>query len=298
MKLKIHLTSFCLAACLVLTAAAARAQSPASCSFHTFTIPSPNGVSEATGINRYNNIVGTTTLFTSGKSHGFLRYSNGSIAVVNDPNGVATTLSRRNDQGVQVGWYDPGNNRPKGFVNHGSTFQTFTYPGAVSTFPTSVNKWGTIVGEYMGTDNHFHGFRWNGGHFTTIHPNGAVDTQVTGINDNGVIVGHFSTGGADENGFIDRNGAITTLNFPGEVGFGGTILTDISDNGQIIGWVWTGSDTTQAFVYTSGKFKTFSVPGSRFTRANGISSLGVMVGHTILLSSNGETDAAFTATCQ
>lgn len=295
--MRLHLTPLGLAACLLFTAMAARAQSPATCSFHTFTIPSPNGVSEATGINRYNNIVGTDNLFISGKSHGFIRFSNGSMAVVNDPSGVATTLRRRNDNGIQVGWYDPGNNRPRGFVNHGSTFQTVTFPGAISTFLTGINNLGTIVGEYIGSDNHFHGFKLQSGHFTTIHPNGAVDTQVTGINDNGVIVGHFNTGGVDEHGFVDRNGAITSLSFPGEVGFGGTTLSDIGNNGQIIGWVWTGSDTRQAFVFTNGQFKTFSVPNSRLTLPNGISALGVLVGRTILVSNNSETDAAFTATC-
>lgn len=295
--MKLHLTALCLAACVALTATAARAQSPASCSFHTFIIPSPDGVSEATGINRFHTIVGTDNLFVSGNAHGFIRFFNGSMAVVKDPRGVATTLLRRNDNGIQVGWFDPGNHHPKGFVNHVSTFQTLTFPGAASTFLTGINKFGTIVGDYLGADNHFHGFKLQNGHFTVIRPNGAVDTQVTGINDNGVVVGHFNTGGVDDHGFVDRNGAITSLSFPGEVGFGGTTLTDIGDNGQIIGWVWTGSDTTEAFVFTNGHFKTISVPGSRFTRANGISSIGVIVGRTILVKGTGETDSAFTATC-
>lgn len=296
--MKLHATFLCLAACLAFTAAAARAQSPATCIFHTFTIPSTDGVSVATGINRYNDIVGTDHLFTSGQSHGFIRFFDGTMEVVNDPSGVATTLNRRNDNGIQVGSYNPGDNQPKGFVNDGSTFQTVTFPGAVQTYLEGINKWGTIVGEYFGTDNHFHGFRLDNGNFAIIHPNGAVDTEVTGINDDGVIVGHFNTGGIDDDGFIDRNGAITTFSFPGEVGFGGTTLTDIGDNGQIIGWVWTGFDSTEAFVFTNGQFKTISVPSSRFTRANGISSLGVMVGRTILVSGTSQTDAAFIATCQ
>jgi probable HAF family extracellular repeat protein len=162
---------------------------------------------------------------------------------------------------------------------------------------TGINKFGVIVGQYFGSDNHFHGFKLQSGHFTIIHPNGALDTEVTGINNSGVIVGHFNTGGSDDHGFIDRNGAITTLDFPGEVGFGGTTLTDIGSSGQIIGWVWTGPDTTQAFIHINGQFKTITVPSSRFTRANGISTTGVIVGRSILVSGNTERDAAFTATC-
>ena len=176
-------------------------------------------------------------------------------------------------------------------------YSKITQPGWINISPNSINNSNVIVGSYESPDSP-HGFILSKGQVTTLDYPGADYTELTGINDNGVIVGHFNTGGADDHGFIDRNGAITTLNFPGEVGFGGTTLSDISDNGQIIGFVWTGSDTRQAFVFTNGQFKTFSVPNSRLTLPNGISSLGVMVGHTILVSSSGsETDAAFTATC-
>jgi hypothetical protein len=36
------------------------------------------------------------------------------------------------------------------------------------------------------------------------------------------------------------SGGISTLDFPGEVGFGGTTFHDISNSGQILGTVWTG----------------------------------------------------------
>jgi probable HAF family extracellular repeat protein len=296
---KAHLSI--LAAVLVLMAVAAHAQTPASCTIHTFKIPTSSGVAIASGINSGGTIVGTINLPTSGRSEGFVRFAfDGRTRILNVPNSTATTLSHRNDVGVEVGTFTVSSSiNQRGFVNSGTKFQTVTFPGARSTFLNGINRFGTIVGDYLGADNHFHGFRLKNGQFTTIHPNGAIDTFVNGINDNGVIVGNFFTGGVDSHGFVrSSTGGITTLNFPGEVGFGGTTLHDISNSGQIVGTVWTSSDTRASFVHKNGKFETFSVPHSRLTDVFGINNLNVMVGHTIIVSNNTETDEAFTATCK
>jgi uncharacterized membrane protein len=201
---------------------------------------------------------------------------------------------------VDVGSFKPsGSSLSKGFAATSSRFQTVTFPGASQTFLTGINKFGTIVGNFIGSDNRFHAFKLQNGHFSTIHPNGAIETVANSINDAGVIVGAFNTGGADNHGFVDRGGAISTLDFPHEVGFGGTTLNDISNSGEIVGSVFTGSDSSAAFLFKSGAFKVITVPHSRLTQANGISNINVITGHAILVSSTGsETDTAFTATCQ
>jgi hypothetical protein len=290
-----------LAAGLMLMAVAAHAQTPASCTIHAFKIPTSSGVAIASGINSGGTIVGTVNLPTSGRSEGFVRFAfDRRTRILNVPNSTATTLSRRNDLGVQVGTFTvSGSANQRGFVNSGTKFQTVTFPGARSTILKGINRFGTIVGEYLGADNHFHGFRLKNGQFTSIHPNGATDTFVNGINDNGTVVGNFFTGGVDSHGFIRSSiGAITTLDFPGEVGFGGTTFNDISNSNQIVGTVWTSSDTRTSFVHKNGKFETFSVPHSRLTDVFGINSFNVMVGHTIIVANNTETDEAFTATCK
>jgi probable HAF family extracellular repeat protein len=290
-----------LAAGLALMAVAAHAQTPASCTIHTFRIPTSSGVAIASGINSGGTIVGTVDLPTSGRSEGFFRFSfDGRTHILNVPHSTATTVSRRNDVGVQVGTFTiSGSTNPRGFVNSGTKFQSVTFPGARSTFLNGINKAGTIVGDYLATDGHFHGFQLKNGQFTIIHPNGATDTFVNGINSSGTIVGNFFTGGVDSHGFIrSSSGGISTLDFPGEVGFGGTTFNDISNSGQIVGTVWTGPDTRASFVHKNGKFETFSVPHSRLTDVFGINGLNVMVGHTIILGNNTETDEAFTATCK
>lgn len=287
------------AVCLVLSAFTSQAQTNASCTFHVFQIPVSGGVALPQGINRYGTIVGFVNVFT-GHGEGFIRFSNGATTVYKAPNSSDTAIRHRSDLGVDVGWFTPaGSTVSKGFVASGSQFQSVTFPGARGTFITGINKYGSLVGDYLGSDNHFHGFKLKNGQFTSIHPNGAVDTFVNGINDSGVIVGAFNTGGADNHGFVVRNGVISTLDFPHEVGFGGTTLNDISNSGVIVGFVWTGSDTREAFLHKSGAFEIINVPHARLTDANGISNLNVITGHAVVVSSTGsETDTAYTATCQ
>lgn len=284
---------------LGLGAPVLRAQTNASCTFHLFQIPVSGGVALPQGINRFGNIVGFVNLFTS-HSEGFIRFSNGSTSIFKAPNSSNTSIHHRSDQGVDVGSFTPsGSTLFKGFAATSSRFQTVTFPGSSQTFLTGINKFGTIVGDYLGSDNHFHGFKLKNGQFSTIHPNGAVDTFVSAINDSGVIVGAFNTGSVDNHGFVDRSGAISTLNFPHEVGFGGTTLNDISNSGEIVGFVWTGPDTRDAFLFKSGAFKVITVPHARLTEANGISNINVITGHAIVVSSTGaESDKAYTATCQ
>lgn len=212
---KAHLSI--LATGLVLMAVAAHAQTPGSCTIHTFKIPTSSGVAIASGINSGGTIVGTVNLPTSGKSDGLVRFAaDGRTRLLNVPHSTATTLSRRNDVGVQVGTFTvSGSINPRGFVNSGTKFQTVTVPGAQSTFLNGINRAGTIVGDFLGADNHFHGFELRNGQFTTIHPNGATDTFVNGINSIGTIVGNFFTGGPDSHGFIrSSTGGISTLDFP------------------------------------------------------------------------------------
>lgn len=287
-----------LAGCITFVAVLSHAQTNASCTFQVFQIPVSGGVAIPEGINRFGTMVGFVNLFTS-HSEGFIRFFNGAVQFYKAPHSNDTSVHHRSDQGVDVGSFSPaGSTAQKGFAATSSRFQSVTFPGASQTFVNGINKFGILVGDFIGSDGHFHGFKLASGDFTTIHPNGAVDTFVNGINDSGVIVGNFFTGGPDSQGFVDRNGAISTLNFPGEVGFGGTTLNDISNTGVIVGFVWTGSDTQAAFLHNSGGFKVISVPHARLTEANGISNINVITGHAIIVAPNGnETDSAYTATC-
>src|SRR5437588_6169779 len=59
----------------------------------------------ASGINRWNTVVGTGTL-SDGSTVGFVRYSNGSVTTYKSPNATQTHFSKRNKFGVTVGDID------------------------------------------------------------------------------------------------------------------------------------------------------------------------------------------------
>lgn len=292
---RLVLTAYCM-----FSALGSHAQSAASCTFHTFQIPASNGVAIANDINKFGTIVGFVNLFT-GHTEGFTRFNNGQTNFFTAPNATETLIARRNNSGVNVGSFTPkGSTISNGFVTHGTSFQSVSFPPHLPTFLRGINSFGTIVGTYLGTDNHFDAIKLQNGKFTILRPPGAVDAFANGINDQGVIVGVYFTGGVDSHGFVLQNGTIHTLDFPHEVGFGGTTLNDISNTGEIVGFVWTGPDTRAAFIFSNGVFKTITVPNARLTEALGINSLNVIVGHAIVVDpkTGNETDVAYTATCK
>ncbi len=288
-----------LAACFSLSALIAQAQSAASCTFHTFQIPAANGVATPQGINRYGNMVGTINLLNT-HSEGFIRFTNGQTNFFQAPNSTDTSIARRNDLGVNVGSFTPkGSTISDGFVTHGSKFQAVNFPPHLPTFLNGINSAGIIVGSYLGTDNHFDAIKLQNGKFTILRPPGAVDAFASAINDNGVIVGSFNSGG-DSHGFVVQNGKLHILDFPNEVGFGGTTLADISNTGAIIGSVGVSPDNSAAFIFLNGVFKTITVPNARFTQVNGINAFNVIVGRAVVVDpkTKNETDTAFTAKCK
>lgn len=286
--------------CLALSVLVSHAQSAASCTFQTFEIPASNGVAIANDINKFGTIVGFVNLFTS-HTEGFTRFNNGQTNFFTAPNATETLIARRNNSGINVGSFTPkGSTVSEGFVTHGTNFLAVRFASGRPTFLRGINSFGTIVGAFIGTNNHFDAIKLQSGKFTILHPIGAVDTFANGINDQGVIVGNYFTGGIDSHGFVLRNGTIHTLDFPNEVGFGGTTLNDISNTGEIVGFVWTGPDTRAAFIFSNGVFKTFNVPNARLTEANGINAFNTIVGHAIVVDpkTGNETDVTYTAHCK
>lgn len=122
------------------------------------TIPPANG-SEADGINRSNQVVGTYT-DSSGASHGFFRDANGTLTFPIDVPGATSTLPRAlNDKNSIVGRYIDGAGVVHGFLfQMPSTFVTFDYPGALQTSLNGINNGGHISGRYTDTAGVEHGF--------------------------------------------------------------------------------------------------------------------------------------------
>src|SRR5437588_6288693 len=152
----------------------------------------------ASGINRWNTVVGTGTL--NGSTVGFVRYSNGGVTTYKFPNATQTRFSKRNASGVTVGDVDFNH----GLIVSGSSATTIDYPGAPQTILTGINKWDSMVGTYQYNDDADFGPEWTGfkmwknGSFAPIEPPGALNTNPNSISDTGIVVGGYL--GADEAG--------------------------------------------------------------------------------------------------
>jgi hypothetical protein len=230
----------------------------------------------ASGINRWNTVVGTGTL----SDVGFVRYSNGSVTTYKFPNATQTHFSKRNKFGVTVGDIDFNH----GLVVYGSSATTVDYPDAPQTILTGINKWYTMVGTYQYSDDKdlgplWTGFKmWKNGSFTPIGgPPGAFNTNPTSISDTGIVVGWYVGSDAvpftpyPKHGFVLANGVYKTLDYPNAFR---TFLNDINSAGVIVGsWEWGGG-----FLYVNGKFKNVLGPNGETTAVNGINDYGYVTG--------------------
>jgi len=194
----------------------------------------------ASGINRWNTVVGTGVL-SGGSIVGFVRYSNGGVTTYKFPNATQTHFSKRSASGVTVGAVDFNH----GLIVSGSSATTIDYPGAPQTILTGINKWDTMVGTYQYNDDadfgpEWTGFKmWSNGSFTTIGAPGAINTNPNSISDTGIVVGWYVSGSeavpfaADpSHGFVLANGVYKTIDYPNAFG---TSLNDINSAGVIVG---------------------------------------------------------------
>jgi hypothetical protein len=236
----------------------------------------------ASGINRWNTVVGTGTL--NGSTVGFVRYSNGGVTTYKFPNASQTHFSKRNASGVSVGDVDFNH----GLIVSGSSGATIDYPGAPQTTLTGINKWNTMVGTYQYNDDADFGPEWTGfkmwknGSFTSIDAPGAINTNPNSISDTGIVVGWYESRAeavpfaADpSHGFVLANGVYRTLSYPNAFR---TSLNDINSAGVIVG-SWINSDGNGGgFLFVNGKIKDVLTPGGASTEVNGINDNGYVTG--------------------
>ena len=248
----------------------------------------------AYGINSYGTVVGGTAgpYGSTTPAPAFVRYSNGSISTFRYQNQF-TTFSRRNAQGVSVGYYENSSGHYHGIVVSGSNVVTVNYPNASDTFPLGINYWGTIVGYYLlpGSIN-THGFEFKNGQFISIKFPNSVDTIVESINDSSVMVGSEWPGSGVYEGFVLKNGTFVTVKDP--KASGATFPTDINNVGTIVGDYISGVNP-HSFMYISGVFKDIAVPNATQAKTNGVNGSNYVTGEAI--ASNGSS-SGFIAHCQ
>jgi len=265
-----------------------------------FNLPSPFTSTNPRGINRWGTVVGDAEGTNLSNPVGFIRYSNGTVKTYAVSNGVRTFFTRRNAQGVTIGWADSPLGTD-GLVISGSSVVRVNYPAATGTILQGINYWGTIVGIWSNLNPPFSGpsasFEWKNGAFTTIKYPGSVTTNAASISDKGVIVGsydYYTYNGhhVPEHGFILAKGVYKTLDNPN--GGGGTVLNDINASGVIAG-TYYHYGFPHGFIYMNGVFKDVKVPNSPSSTLDGINGYGYVTGTAY---GSGGVQVVYIAHCQ
>jgi hypothetical protein len=151
------------------------------------------------GINRSGTIVGTYK-DSSGRMHGFKRYSNGQAVALNYPGSAETFASGVNDNGTIVGYYSknlPPNEWKHGFIYSNGKWASLSYPNSkLQTTLQGISNANMIVATTNQGSNALASYIYSNGKFKKIvMPNSTVPTYAFGISPvKGLITGftHFT----------------------------------------------------------------------------------------------------------
>ena len=191
------------------------------------------------------NLSGAITGFTrdvNAARHGFLRASDGTFTIFDDPNagtcstfcgtigpGQGTRGYAINPSGEIAGFYSDNTGRCHGYVRAANgTFTQIDAPDAGTgpfpqgTFPSEftpagINPAGAITGFYVDASSGQHGFvRAPGGIITEFDPTGSIFTNPNAIDEPGEITGFYVDAGGVGHGFLRApSGTITNFDAPG-----------------------------------------------------------------------------------
>jgi probable HAF family extracellular repeat protein len=172
----------------------------------------------ATGINAAGLVVGFYSDLQTGREHGFLRSTDGTITTIDVPGATDTRALGINNAGQIVGGSFGPNFSFLGFVRGvNGKLTTFDFPddwrGALAN---AINDAGEIVGTYAFPDSHHvlhrRGFvRDRRGNYTTLLVPGSSDTLASGINNHGQVSGYFNDAGGAHGFVLERDGTLTVF---------------------------------------------------------------------------------------
>jgi hypothetical protein len=247
----------------------------------------------ANGMNTSGNIVGFIRDANAAR-HAFLRASDGTFTIFDDPNagtcsascgtignGQGTRAYAINPSGEIVGFFTDNGGRCHGYVRSASgAFTQIDAPDAgpgpapQGTFPSQftpggINPAGAITGFYVDASSVQHGFvRAPVGTITEFDPSGSIFTNPNAIDQTGEITGFYFDANFVGHGFLRTpDGTITSFDAPGAdmtPGTGnGTFGVGLTPNGEAEGVYVDPNGVLHGFVRSNqGTFTTFDVPSA------------------------------------
>lgn len=109
-----------------------------------FSVPTGQQLN-VNSINIWNSIVGAGNIGDL-KFHGFKRWSNGNITILDYPGAAQTVPMSINDAGAVVGYYADSSGQTHGFLYVNGKWATLDYPNATATSLVGISNAGLIVG--------------------------------------------------------------------------------------------------------------------------------------------------------
>ncbi len=132
---------------------------------------------------------------SSGKMHGFKRYSDGKGITLDYPGAVETVATSINDSGTIVGWYSkhlPPNEWRHGFIYTNGNWATLDYPSTLQSSLNGISNANLIIGITIKGTNETGSFLYQNGTFKSIvrDNSGGLVTAVRGVSPGkGLITG-------------------------------------------------------------------------------------------------------------
>ncbi len=268
MSMKLKIAIVVVASCIRLSSANAAVE-------YTITDLGTLGgaYSGAGDINNAGQVVGESTISSTGPAHAFL-YSNGAMQDLGTLGGDNSQAWAINDSGQVVGLSDTAQpmNPPlqHAFVDNGSGMQDLTPLSQYYSVAHDINNQGAIVGAMTLDPSTGHAFVYAGGTLTDLGALGGTSSEAWGINNNGVIVGDIAVDGTNH-AIAYSNGTVQDLS--SLLGSGYSVAAAVNNAGQITG-VYSGG----VFLITAGTLQDLGMSKGGPTFGLGINAAGVVVG--------------------
>jgi hypothetical protein len=150
------------------------------------------------------------------------------------PGAEVTNFSDISDSGLIAGHYRDANQDWTAFTFDGTSYSTFSVPGAWGTFARGINSSGVVVGEYGLDRQTIDGgaYRYDSGSYQFFTFPGAEATNFSDISDSGLVAGHYRDANQDWAAFTFDGTSYSTFSVPGAWG---TFARGINSSGVVAG---------------------------------------------------------------